>query len=408
MAYFKNLTKSLRDKITHLIIPPFPPKAKKRLLIIRIDAIGDFVLFSPFLAQMREFFGDYHITLLANNCVKNLALGLHSKNIDEFIFISPRQFNRSLFYRISFLHSLKKRHFTICLNPIYSRDLLCKEIISYINAQICLTPSGDDNNLPLHLKNANDEYYTALLPCKDGVLFEYYRNAEFCNNAFDFLKHFAESTAKNPKFTQSLPKARLDSALLPRLESFVGKNMLEKLRQNYCVLFIGASAKYRKWSVENFAKVARHLIAKYNQNIVICGGVEDKNSAKILVDLIDSAKVLDFSGQTSLMQLASLVYNGNLIVSNETSAAHFAVFLDTAIIAVYNGNHLGRFIPYPKNIAAKYYPAFHPFIKANMRKYRELSNAFAYKSDLDINEISAESVIKIIDEIYQNGGKNEK
>lgn len=400
----KSALKYFRDKITHIFAPPLSTKAQKSLLILRIDAIGDYVLFSPFIKNIRTFFSDFHITLIANSCLKDLSLGLHSAYIDEFIFINPKRFQRNLYYRIRFLRLIKKRHFTLCLNPLYSRDLLCKELISRINAQISLTPNGDDNNLSQTLKLLDDANYTALAPCKDGILFEYYRNDEFCKYIFKHL-HFIRNGAKCEldSAIYQTPKARIDSALLPKLEDFLNKNTLEILRQNYCILFIGASQNYRKWSIQNFAKVAQHLMEKYAQNIVICGGAEDAESGKNLSNLVkqNNFKIIDLTGKTTLMQLAALVYNGNLVISNESCAAHFAAFLDTAIIAVYNGNHLGRFIPYPRGISDKYYPVFHPFITQNPDKYKELSNSFAYKSTLNINEIHADCVIKIIDQILK-------
>lgn len=393
----KSIFKASRTFLSNLFAPPLPPP-QKTLLILRTDAIGDFILFSPFIEQIRAYFSDYHISLIANIANKDLALGLHSKHIDSFIFISHKKFNRNLFYRIRFLSMLKRRRFTIVLNPLYSRSLLCKELISRINAQISFTPSGDSINMPLEFKNSDNAYYTKLTPCRDEVLFEYYRNSEFMRCVFESLRFLSDKKA------DFLPKARLDSALLPKMESFIDITKIDS--NGFCVLFIGASASYRKWDINNFAKVALHLIEKYQQTIIICGGKEDIANGKRLLDLVRqdytlTNKIIDFSGKTSLMQLATLVYNGNLVVSNETSAAHLAALLDTAIIAVYNGNHLGRFIPYPKRISDKYYPVFHPFITANPDKYKEISNKFAYKSELNINEIEASEVITIIDKIFK-------
>lgn len=108
-------------------------------------------------------------------------------------------------------------------------------------------------------------------------------------------------------------------------------------------------------------------------------------------------------GKTSLTTLGGIVYNGNLLISNETSCAHLGALLDkTIIIVVSNGNHLGRFIPYPKSISDKYYPVFHPFIENNLQNYKQLSNQYKYKSDLDINEINVKNVINKIDYAIKN------
>ena len=150
----------------------------------------------------------------------------------------------------------------------------------------------------------------------------------------------------------------------------------------------------------------------YKHNLLICGGNADIESGFYLEQLLKvkncKQSIYNLTGKTTLVELVSLVYNGSLLVSNETSAVHLAALLDTAIIIVVsNGNHLGRFIPYPKEIRDKYYPVFHPYITANYARYKELSNAFAYKSTLNIDDIQPKQVIDVIDQIYTQRSDNE-
>ena len=62
------------------------------------------------------------------------------------------------------------------------------------------------------------------------------------------------------------------------------------------------------------------------------------------------------------------------------------------IFVIYNGQHFGRFIPYPKKISKFYHAIYHPFIESNLDEYKILSNSNGFMSDLDINEISSEMV----------------
>jgi hypothetical protein len=68
------------------------------------------------------------------------------------------------------------------------------------------------------------------------------------------------------------------------------------------------------------------------------------------------------------------------------------------IFIISNGNHFGRFIPYPREITENYFPIYHPEIEKNLEHYEKLSNMYGYGSQLDINEITPQQVIrKIID-----------
>src|ERR1700744_3387262 len=67
-------------------------RSKKRLLIIKTDAIGDFILFRNFIEIVKrsEKYGDYEIDLLANDLCRDIALTYDASFISEFFF--PRQY----------------------------------------------------------------------------------------------------------------------------------------------------------------------------------------------------------------------------------------------------------------------------------------------------------------------------
>ena len=367
------------DSIITILSITHSKNVRKSIIIIRNDAIGDYLLFRDFLKILREQFCNYHITLLGNIIYKDIALCLDSEYIDEFIWINNKKFRKNIFYSISFLRDLKKKKFEILINPIQSRDINNVILSNAIKAHKKFASQGDNININPKIKNKNDRIYTKLFKSNNDVIFEFYRNNEFINHLLN--KTINIKPHINGKLFNYKPNI-----------------------SNYSVLFIGASVDYRKWGIGNFAIIGKYLIKKYNQNIILCGGKEDIENSKILESKINvKNKVINMVGKTSLTTLGGIVYNGNLLISNETSCAHLGALLDkTIIIVVSNGNHLGRFIPYPKSISDKYYPVFHPFIENNLQNYKQLSNQYKYKSDLDINEINVKNVINKIDYAIKN------
>ncbi len=389
----KTILHFIRDGITFIFTFKSPQEQENSVIIIRNDAIGDYLLFRNFLSIIRKYYPKHHITLLGNTIWSDLAINLDNAFVDNFIFINTTKFRRNIIYRICFLRHIKQYKFSVLINPIHSRDELNFTLSCAIYAHFKVAPQGDFINARECSKRQNDTIYTQILPSSNNVCFEFYRNREFFTNLF------------KKSLNTSL---HIDTTLLP------SKSEIENLfgiPSNYSVLFIGASAKYRQWSIKHFAKVGTYLIQKYHQNIVICGGKDDFMQAQNLKILLESSldstpylnntQIVNLAGQTSLIQLAGIVYNGNYLISNETSCTHLGAILDTTIIVVSNGNHLGRFIPYPTELADKYYSVFHPFIEENLQQYKTLSNTFAYKSTLDINEISPNMVINVIDKIKE-------
>ncbi|CAM3368873.1 glycosyltransferase family 9 protein [Helicobacter labetoulli] len=386
----KLILRSVLSPIIELSIKilTFTPKricTPQSLVILRTDAIGDYLLFRAFLSEVRKAYPNYHITLIGNSAWKPLYEYFDSSYCDNCIWINTAHFQtKHIYKKITILRQIKQIGYELLINPVHSRDKLNTTLASHINALNKIAPQGDDVNLSPRKKTRHDRIYTTLTPSTKDIIFEFYRNKEF----FEYVLQKPLETS--PKLHLHYPPTRAIPTKKP-----------------YSVLFIGASAKYRQWSIEHFAEVGAYLMQNYKHNILICGGSADRESGAKLTQILQpiakgcGQSLCNLAGKTTLVDLAFLVYNGNLLVSNETSVVHLCALLDTTIIVVVsNGNHLGRFIPYPKEIRDKYYPVLHPFITANYARYKELSNAFAYKSTLDINDIQPKQVIDVIEQIY--------
>jgi ADP-heptose:LPS heptosyltransferase len=128
----------------------------------------------------------------------------------------------------------------------------------------------------------------------------------------------------------------------------------------------------------------------------VCGDRKEQEAAKAFDALLDE-RVLNLVGKTSLLDVLYIINNAELLIANESSAPHFAVSLENPnIIVIYNGNSFGRFTPYPKEITDKYHAIYHPDIEKNLTRYEKISNQYGYFSQLDINDIKVENIIKII------------
>lgn len=103
-----------------------------------------------------------------------------------------------------------------------------------------------------------------------------------------------------------------------------------------------------------------------------------------------------------MLELAKLISESELLISNDTSAIHIAAAVNTHFICITNGNHYGRFFPYPNEVFDKGIYIYPQEIKDKIN-LKEVQEKLRYKSDFDINTISSEEVIdKIKLVIVQN------
>jgi ADP-heptose:LPS heptosyltransferase len=351
----------------------------KSIFLVRLDVIGDYVLFRNFIEVLKESekYKDYKITLLGNSAWKSLSEELDAEYVDDFIWIDRNKFSKDLVYRYKKLKEITACGYDVVLSPVYSREFFFEDaIVKLVHANEKIGSIGDTSNIRVWQKNISDGYYTKLVPAKGELIFEFSRNKEF----FEIFLHVRLDIKK--------PHINLKPKKLPF-----------KLPQKYAILFIGASSSFRKWNIERFARVGEYLKERYSYEIVLCGAPSDSKEALKFGEYFKD-EYIDLVGKTSLVDLLHVIYNGNIIIANETSAPHFAVALEMAnIFVISNGNHYGRFTPYPKDVSENYHVIYHPKIEKDLDDYKKLSNSYGFGSDLNIDDITKGMVIAKINSI---------
>ncbi len=352
------------------------------LLIIRLDVIGDYVLFRNFLEVVRksERFGKYNITLCGNIIWRDLAEELDSDFVDTFIWIDRRKFSNNFFYKYKILKSIYTKGFGTAVDTTYSREILFGDsIIRASNAKLRIGSSGAlDKHAKWKRNLLTDKYYTKLINTTKDNVFEFYRNKEF------FEKLLVEEI----------------SLLKPSITAELNKSALH-LTNKYIVIFHGSRQKNKIWSYKNFIDVIKFILENFLSDIVIVGSEMESDIANNIVWNINDTRIRNLTGQTKLSSLPSIIRSAELLITNESLAVHLAACVDTKFICVSNGERFGRFHPYPPKIFDKGRYIYPPEIMVNSDQPAMLSEKFRYSSDLDIQSVHPSEVIKLITELMR-------
>jgi ADP-heptose:LPS heptosyltransferase len=340
---------------------------REGILVVRLDEIGDYILFRNYIEILKsdKKYHNYNITLLGNKAWKSLSLDLDIDFVDKFIWLDKKKFNANIVYRYRKIKEITSCSYEIIINSMYSRVFTeCDTIVKSVDANKKIGSIGNLSNITRWQKYISDKYYDILIPATDNIIFEFYRNKEFFENLLDTNIDIKKPSIKLKKIKSN--------ALLP---------------EKYAILFIGASSSFRRWGVENYAKIGQYLKNVHNYEIVLCGAYGDMSNAKQFAYYFRD-DYLDLVGKTSLIELLYIIEGGGLLVSNETSVPHFAVALKLEnIFVIFNGNHYGRFTPYPKEMSKSYHALCHPKIKQNISNYRLISNNAKFNSSICIDDI---------------------
>jgi ADP-heptose:LPS heptosyltransferase len=374
LGSIKNFIKHVWFGLRDLSIRATPPiKLDSSLVIVRLDAIGDYILFRNFLEIIKKSdkYKNHHISLIGNKVWKPIAEKLDCEWVDRFIWVDLIAFHKSLSARKEILSEIEDSAYDILFHPTYSRDYYISEVIAKrVNASVKLASVGDFSNTTAWQKKISDKHYTKLFKFDKPALFEFYKNKQIVST---FLKQKID-----------LNKTQIDSI---KLES---QNLSQ---DDYILLFIGGGAEFRKWSNENWINLITNLLEESSLTILLAGGPQDKNNGLLIKNSFKlNERIINACGKTSLLQLMSIVKKATMLVSNETSAPHIAVALNTPVLVLSNGNHYGRFTPYPKEITSKYNSIFPLEIEAERNETIVIKN-YSKGSNLPVNDIYVEAVI---------------
>lgn len=309
---------------------------KKQLLIVRLDTIGDFVLFLDTFKEYRKLYpaDEWEITLLGNHAWADLAKNL--PYADRYWFVDCKKFYQSPFYRYRLLRAVREARFDTVIEPAFSRVYAIGDaVIRASGAAVRIGSAGELigsigslTNIHAWQKRISDRWYTDLIPASDRPLTELERNAKFMRGLG--LCDFQSSAPIYPD--NALPKLPRQSPLLTDAP--------------YFVIFPGAGLLMKQWPAERFGKVAKTLYDQTHWTPIICGGLGEELVAERVISVAQELPWMNLSGKTSLGQLARILSGAKAFIGNDSGAVHLAAAVGCPTICIMGGGHFGRFFPY--------------------------------------------------------------
>jgi ADP-heptose:LPS heptosyltransferase len=352
-------------------------RSPKTLLIVRLDGLGDYILFRNYFQTIRNSnkYHDYKITFCGNELYKEISEQYDKDVIDESIWITPQLFRHDRSYRYSKMKFIHDKGFEVVLNPVSSRESLNEDAIVRITGATTKVGWYGDLLLVSSLERSwANRSYTHLIDNASAIYFEYYRSKYFFEKALE-----TTLAVQRP----SLPRA-----------------IALKDKPPFAIIGAGANYSFRRWSINNYIQVSDYLFNRYGIHSHYVGSENEKPMAREMDSSQNRSYIIHHFGDTSLRDIVDIIQRSTIVISNETGIAHVAQALDTPTIVISNGNHFGRFTEYPKELHANVLYAYPPQLINSGLSFPELVQEYKYTSDLDINTIGAEAIYLLIDQIF--------
>ena len=352
---------------------------QKKLLIFRLDLIGDYLMCRPFFSALRKEpkWAELEFVFAGNQMYKDLAEWLDPQSFESFIWIDRARFINSLAYRYGILKKIRLAGFEVVIHPSHTRQYWPESIVQISGAATAITGENVGHYMNAWELNLTSAAYSNIVATGPAVLFEFFRNRSF-------FSALANSAADVRQLRTNIPDVDL-SAL--------------DLAADYFVLAPGASTKNRRWPIENFAELARKIWREKSWQVLVIGGAAESELGAALIRLLPEVKVENLAGKLSLPQSMVLLKGARLLISNESAPIHMAATTGTAAICLSQGNHFGRWNPYHNEVAdwiATVYPAAFGDISQN---FEALGKKYHDGSEWPMADIEVEDVWVRVDEI---------
>lgn len=279
----------------------------KRILIARLDRLGDVVLSTPVIRHMRKLFPDAHIAFMVRP--ENRDVVENNPDLNETIFYDKSGSEKGWWGTLKFAFSLKKHKFdtAIALHPSNRTHIIF--FLAGIPARV-----GYNKKMG-YLLTKKIEHGK-----HEGAMHEADYNFELLAKA-----GFKVLTCDRIPYIRTSDH---DKMFMDYLQSRMG------IGANVITFHPGASCPSKRWPPDRFAGMADILGERYGCDIVIVGGKGTEKFGSLMAAAM-KRKAFDLTGKTGVGALAELLARSRLFVSNDSGPVHVAVAMGTPVVAIF-------------------------------------------------------------------------
>ncbi|MBU1125062.1 MAG: lipopolysaccharide heptosyltransferase II, partial [Candidatus Omnitrophica bacterium] len=295
----------------------------RKILIIKFSSLGDVILSTAALRQLRKKFDkSYSISLLTSE--ENKDVLLRCPYIDELLVADFNNKDKGFYGLMRLGHFLRKKQFDIVF------DL--------------------QNNRKSHLL----AYYSGA-----------YHRYGYDNKKFSFLLNHRIPDDKPPidPVTHQFRVLKMAGVTLedPHLELWPSEEDRQSVDEFLSAEWLSAAQKIvginlsasrrwltKSWPMPQLVKFCEEL-GRRDIRVVLTGSASDREAAESLVARAKGAKLINMCARTSINQLACLIKRCDVYVSADSSPLHVSAAMEIPFVSLFGPTDPRRHMPPAKN-----------------------------------------------------------
>jgi lipopolysaccharide heptosyltransferase II len=279
-----------------------------KILFITLSNIGDCILTLPVLDFLRQKYPHALITCLVS--LRSREIFINNPAVTKVVIFDK---HAKLVDKIKLFFALSQGNFDIVV------DLRNSFFGAFLPARKSSLFFGPLRRIPVTIKHMKEKHL-------------------FWANLFDYSK-------RNKEY-QSLNIASKDLDYIRSILS--GKNFTQSAK--LIVIAPGSRSRLKCWDKENFSQLCNQLVKEGNQ-IVLVGDALDLPICNYLQQAAN-LKILNLCAKTNLSQLAALLKEAQLLITNDSAVMHLASYLNVPVVAIFGPTDEKKYGPWSQNSVA--------------------------------------------------------
>jgi ADP-heptose:LPS heptosyltransferase len=298
------------------------------LIIVKPDAIGDFLLVWPDLKRIRKALPELYVTLVISEVNEPLKF-LAKEVCNELHIINVKKFRWSARYRFNKTRELKRWKYSLGVNFQVSRVFDISDALTKNSADHIVGWEPDFANITKLESLISDDWYSEFLKQKTSMPSEIEKNREMADRIIGF---FGSQIVDYERFS-------IDTE----------DEVVSCGDRKIVVVAPGASWEGKRWPLERFGAVLGLISERINIEIFIVGSVDEVQICNRLEEIV-RCPVTNLVGKKDLRDIISLLSSASLVIGNDSALIHMAALVNAPSIVIYGGGHFRRFFPYPSGV----------------------------------------------------------
>jgi ADP-heptose:LPS heptosyltransferase/GT2 family glycosyltransferase len=302
--------------------PMFHPAEIQRILVVKLDHIGDFVTALPPIRRLKKLFPHARITVLAGPASR--AFISMEPCIDEFIpfafFHARSQLGERDVTKDDYAELAERlRPYRFDLAVDLRKHLSTRDVLKYTGARFL---AGFDylGQFP----------YLDIALDWDGDRTLQRKRSHIVDDLMALVNAIGHASQSDRVLMQPGPAAMPLTGLPDQVQALFAKPVV--------AVHPGAGNVTKQWPQEHFAELIDLLVEKNDVNILLVGGLDEVDIANALLErVLHPQAVASMVGKTSLADLPGLLINCALYIGNDSGPKHIAAAVGIPTIGIHSG-----------------------------------------------------------------------